>query len=91
MIPKHSEEPLLLESGFSPSEYKLHYEGQTAEQLDVKQMNKRDMIILFSFVIVLLTIILGMQTRSILLPVFVNDVYQPFILFRITRVPFSKI
>src|SRR5699024_7661582 len=35
----------------------------------VQQMNKRDMIVLFSLVIVLLTVILGIQTRSVLLPV----------------------
>src|SRR5690625_7288808 len=32
-------------------------------------MNKRDMIVLFSLVIVLLTVVLGIQTRSILLPI----------------------
>src|SRR5690625_7591631 len=32
-------------------------------------MTKRDMIVLFSLVIILLTIILGVQTRSVLLPV----------------------
>src|SRR5699024_2308179 len=41
-------ESLLVDSGLSKSEYQLHYAGQTAEQLDVKQMNKRDMIVLFS-------------------------------------------
>ncbi len=60
----------LKESGFSTNEFYLHYAGQTAEQVDVQQMNKRDMMILFSLVIVLLTIILGVQTRSIVLPVF---------------------
>src|SRR5690625_1773986 len=59
----------LTDSGFSTSDFQLHYAGQTGEQVDVQQMNKRDMIVLFSLVIVLLTIILGVQTRSILLPV----------------------
>src|SRR5699024_10313841 len=62
-------EKFLKDSGFSTNEFQLHYAGQTAEQVDVQQMNKRDMIVLFSLVIVLLTIILGVQTRSILLPV----------------------
>src|SRR5699024_6175442 len=59
----------LKDSGFSTNEFQLHYAGQTAEQVDVKQMNQRDMIVLFSLVIVLLTIILGFQTRSIVLPI----------------------
>ncbi|HLR69154.1 MMPL family transporter [Virgibacillus alimentarius] len=56
-------------SGLSAEDYDLHFAGQTAEQLDVKQMNQRDMIFLFSFVVVLLTIVLGFQTKSILMPV----------------------
>lgn len=59
----------LKDSGLSTDQFTLHYEGQTADQVDVQQMNKRDMIILFSIVIVLLTVILGIQTRSILLPI----------------------
>jgi|SRR5690625_1545371 len=59
----------LKESGFSTDEVQLHFGGQTAEQVDVQEMNKRDMIVLFSLVIILLTIILGVQTRSVLLPV----------------------
>lgn len=58
---------MLEASGFSADEFTLHIAGQTAEQVDVKQMNKRDMIILFSLVIVLLTIVLGIQTRSVVL------------------------
>ncbi|HZW67807.1 MAG TPA: MMPL family transporter [Pseudogracilibacillus sp.] len=59
---------LLEVSGFSPDDFTLHYAGQTAEQVDVQEMNKRDMIVLFSLVIVLLTIVLGIQTRSVVLP-----------------------
>ncbi|HLR64897.1 MAG TPA: MMPL family transporter [Pseudogracilibacillus sp.] len=47
----------------------IHFAGQTAEQVDVQAMNKRDMIVLFSLVTVLMTLVLGMQTRSIILPV----------------------
>lgn len=63
----HSDE-FLSDSGFLTKEYHLHYAGQTADQVDVKQMNTRDMIVLFSLVIVLLTIVLSIQTRSFLLP-----------------------
>lgn len=60
---------LLEDSGLSNNEYQLHYAGQTAEQLDVKQMNKRDMIVLFSLVTALLTLVIGFQTRSVLMPI----------------------
>jgi RND superfamily putative drug exporter len=59
---------ILSESGLSTSSYQLHYAGQTAEQLDIRVMNQRDMIILFSLVTMLITIMLGIQTRSILMP-----------------------
>lgn len=62
-------ETFLKDSGLSTEDFQLHYAGQTAEQVDVQQMNKRDMIVLFSLVIVLLTIVLGIQTKSFLLPI----------------------
>ncbi|MFK4996832.1 MMPL family transporter [Bacillus sp. N9] len=62
---RDSEEEILKGSGFSD----IHFAGQTAQQLDVKQMNERDMIVLFSLVTLLLTMILGFQTKSVLLPI----------------------
>jgi len=59
---------ILSKSGFSSSSYHLQYAGQTAEQLDIRAMNQRDMVILFSLVTVLITIMLALQTRSILMP-----------------------
>jgi len=66
---RNSADDFIEDSGFSVSDFDLHYDGQTAQQLDVKQMNKRDMILLFSLVTIFLTIVLGFQTRSVLLPV----------------------
>lgn len=66
---RDSEESFIKDSGLSTGSFDLHYAGQTAEQLDVKQMNQRDMILLFTLVTVLLTIVLGFQTKSVLLPV----------------------
>lgn len=66
---RNSEASLLKDSGFSTEDVKLHFAGQSAQQLDVNHMNQRDMIILFSLVTVLLTIILGFQTKSILMPI----------------------
>ncbi|HLQ72782.1 MAG TPA: MMPL family transporter [Bacillota bacterium] len=59
---------LLQENGFNKDRYTLHFSGQTAEQLDVKQMNVRDMVLLISVVTILLTIALGWQTKSVTLP-----------------------
>lgn len=60
---------MLKNSGLSSSSYELHFSGQTAEQLDIRSMNKRDMIILFSLVTILITIMLGLQTRSVVMPI----------------------
>jgi putative drug exporter of the RND superfamily len=66
---RDSAKKLIKESGFSTSDYQLHFSGQTAQQFDVNEMNQRDMIVLFSLVTVLLTIMLGFQTKSVLLPI----------------------
>lgn len=62
-------EIFLKDSGFNKDEFQLLYAGQTAEQLDVKQMNSRDMIVLFSLMTVLLTLVIGFQTKSVLMPI----------------------
>src|SRR5699024_7274530 len=46
----------------------IHFAGQTAEQLDVKNMNDRDTLVLFTLVTVLLIVVLAFQTNSITLP-----------------------
>ncbi len=65
---RDSSKEMLKESGF-PADVELHYAGQTAQQLDVCAMNQRDMIVLFSLVTILLTVILGFQTHSVLMPI----------------------
>ncbi|MDQ0268198.1 MMPL family transporter [Cytobacillus purgationiresistens] len=60
---------ILKDAGFTSGDYELHIAGQTAQQLDVRTMNSRDMIVLLSVVTVLLTLVLGIQTKSFLLPV----------------------
>lgn len=65
---RDSSKEMLKESGF-PADVELHYAGQTAQQLDVRAMNQRDMIVLFSLVTILLTVILGFQTHSVLMPI----------------------
>ncbi|MCU6707732.1 MMPL family transporter [Paenibacillus sp. J5C_2022] len=58
---------LLEEAGLEPDQYRLHYAGPTAQQLDVRSMNERDTILVFSIVILLITIMLIFQSRSILI------------------------
>ncbi|MGJ7913425.1 MMPL family transporter [Neobacillus sp. LXY-1] len=66
---RNQDKRMLKDSGFPADHYQLHYDGQTAEQLDIRAMNQQDMIILFSFVTILITIMLGIQTRSIFMPI----------------------
>ncbi|OPH49624.1 hypothetical protein BC351_37145 [Paenibacillus ferrarius] len=56
---------MLQKSGFEPAQFTLHYAGQTAEQLDVRSMNKRDTLMLFSLITLLITLMLIWQARSI--------------------------
>ncbi|UVI29560.1 MMPL family transporter [Paenibacillus spongiae] len=61
---------ILNESGFDSVRDSLHFGGQTAEQLDVRTMNQRDTIVIFTLIAIFITAILGLQTRSIRLPVY---------------------
>ncbi|MDR6551983.1 MMPL family transporter [Paenibacillus qinlingensis] len=56
---------MLEQSGFEPGQFTLHYAGQTAEQLDVRTMNKRDTLVIFSLITILITLMLIWQSRSI--------------------------
>lgn len=66
---RESEEELLQASGFDPQHYSLHFGGQTAEQLDARIMNQRDMAVTFSLITVFITIMLVFQARSVLLAI----------------------
>ncbi|MBU5444566.1 MMPL family transporter [Paenibacillus sp. MSJ-34] len=61
---------LLKDSGLDPSRYSLYYAGQTAEQADVRTMNQRDILVAFSLITLFIAIMLALQTRSILLAVY---------------------
>lgn len=58
---------ILRENGFDPAQFSLHYAGQTAEQLDVRDMNQRDTILVFSLITILISIMLLFQSRSIII------------------------
>jgi RND superfamily putative drug exporter len=64
---RDASEDMLKDSGLQ-DKFNIHYGGQTAQQADVSDMNNRDMIMLFTVVIVLITIILGFQTHSVKMP-----------------------
>lgn len=57
-------ESSLAATNLNAVDYSLHYAGQTAEQLDVREMNTRDTILLFTLITVFITIMLVFQTRS---------------------------
>lgn len=62
---RDNSETLLQQSGFDPSQFALHYAGQTAEQLDVRQMNARDTVVIFALIAALITVMLAFQARSL--------------------------
>jgi len=64
---RDSSDQLLRDSGFNPGSAKLHYAGATAQQLDVRDMNQRDIVVVFSLVTGLIAIMLIFQARSILI------------------------
>ncbi|MDF2668510.1 MAG: hypothetical protein K0R67_816 [Paenibacillus sp.] len=66
---RDNEQMLLDKSGFPAVDYSLHYGGQTAEQLDVRSMNQRDTLLVFSLITVFILIMLALQARSIVLAI----------------------
>ncbi len=56
---------LLQENGLGGGKYSLHFAGQTAEQLDVSRLNKRDTVVVFSLIAGLIATMLLLQTRSL--------------------------
>ena len=60
----------LRDSGFDPATYTLHFGGQTAQQLDVRDMNQRDTWLACSLIALFIGILLAIQSRSIVLALF---------------------
>lgn len=61
------ESSLLKDNGFDSDEVSLAISGQTAEQLDVRDMNQRDMIVTFSLITLFITIMLMFQSGSVIM------------------------
>ncbi|WP_028546910.1 MMPL family transporter [Paenibacillus taiwanensis] len=55
----------LKDADLAPSDYKLHFAGQTAVQADVQQMNNRDTMFIFVAITITLLLMLTALTRSI--------------------------
>ncbi|WP_169087502.1 MMPL family transporter [Paenibacillus sp. PL91] len=56
---------MLRANGFDPARQSLQFAGQTAEQVDVRAMNKQDTLVVFGLITLLITIMLAWQTGSI--------------------------
>ncbi|QKG85545.1 MMPL family transporter [Kroppenstedtia pulmonis] len=61
---------ILKQSGMSPKKHNLHFTGETAKQADVQALNNRDTKWVILFVTLLITILLGLQTRSLVAPLY---------------------
>ncbi|WP_404451120.1 MMPL family transporter [Virgibacillus necropolis] len=63
-----NKEELLQSSGFENAS--IYFAGETAKQLDTREINNRDLIVVASIVTVLITIMLGFQTGSLIAPIY---------------------
>lgn len=63
-------EEILQKSGFNPDTDQLHFAGETAKQVDTQEINNRDTRNVIIFVTLLILLLLGLQTRSVLAPLY---------------------
>ncbi|MFD2117153.1 MMPL family transporter [Paenibacillus yanchengensis] len=68
-----NKDQMLQDSGLGGGYFDYYVAGQTAEQLDVSNMNTRDMILIFSLIAGAIVIMLAFQTRSIWLSVLMTS------------------
>ena len=61
-------ESILKESGLTGTE--LFVAGESAKNADIRDINKRDTVVIMSIMTVLIAIMLGLQTRSIVAPIY---------------------
>lgn len=61
---------LLQKSGFSPKTDQLHFAGETAKQVDIQELNDRDTRNVIIWVTLLIVLLLGIQTRSLIAPIY---------------------
>ena len=61
-------ESILKESGLTGTE--VFVAGESAKNADIRDINKRDTVVIMSIMTVLIAIMLGLQTRSIVAPIY---------------------
>ncbi len=61
---------ILEASGFSPDATELVFAGETAHQADVRAMNKSDTWLAVILITIFITVMLAMQTRSLIAPIY---------------------
>lgn len=61
-------ESILKEAGLTGTE--LFVAGESAKNADIRDINKRDTVVIMSIMTVLIAIMLGLQTRSIVAPIY---------------------
>ncbi len=54
----------------SPENHTLQFAGETAKQVDVRELNESDTKWVILFVTLLITVLLGVQTRSLVAPLY---------------------
>lgn len=67
---RDQEKKILQASGFSPNTDRLHFAGETAKQVDIQQLNSQDTQKVILFVTLVIILLLGVQTRSVLAPLY---------------------
>ena len=68
-IQTHSDD-ILRKSGLSPENHTLQFAGETAKQVDVRELNESDTKWVILFITLLITLLLGVQTRSLVAPLY---------------------
>lgn len=67
---RKNEEEVLEKSGFDVDHTALYFSGETAKQADVRDVNNRDTLLIVIFVTILILILLVVQTRSLVAPLY---------------------
>ncbi len=63
-------EEILQKSGLSPDNHQLQFIGETAKQVDVRTLNDGDTRTVILLVTLLITVLLALQTRSLVAPIY---------------------
>lgn len=63
-------EQLLTTNGFDTDKVTMFFNGETAKNADIRDVNKRDTIVAVILITVFITLLLGFQTRSLVAPIY---------------------